>query len=154
MQDIETLSDSPVTAISAGRQSYSDVFVAGFADGVVKLFDLRLDAEEPVVTDRRGKVKQQILCSYHREVGGPEACGAIFHCRFVIPISMYSGSWKSSGIRAKHNDDRGNVKSKVAADALWKGQGQRRRSKLLTKKRRRMDTQRHYLVIKWRAQVA
>ncbi|KIY73326.1 WD40 repeat-like protein [Cylindrobasidium torrendii FP15055 ss-10] len=47
--DVETLSDSPVTAISAGRQSYSDTFVAGFADGVVKLFDLRLDAEEPVV---------------------------------------------------------------------------------------------------------
>ncbi|KAF9022601.1 hypothetical protein BDZ89DRAFT_1070539 [Hymenopellis radicata] len=48
--EIETQSDSPVTAIAAGRNVFSDTFLAGFADGAVKMFDLRLDVEEPVVT--------------------------------------------------------------------------------------------------------
>lgn len=47
-QDLDTNSDSPVTAI-ASDQGSSTMFVASFADGTVKVFDRRLDEEDAIV---------------------------------------------------------------------------------------------------------
>lgn len=47
-QDLDTNSDSPVTAI-ASDQGSSTTFVASFADGTVKVFDRRLDEEDAIV---------------------------------------------------------------------------------------------------------
>lgn len=49
---MDTNSESPVTSISSDHQS-SSVFVAGFGDGVVKLFDRRLEEEDSVVRTYR-----------------------------------------------------------------------------------------------------
>ncbi|KAH9056937.1 raptor N-terminal caspase like domain-containing protein [Lactarius vividus] len=46
--DLETNSDSPVTAIASERGP-SSVLLAGFADGVTKVFDRRLEEEDAVV---------------------------------------------------------------------------------------------------------
>jgi len=46
--DLDTNSDSPVTAI-ASDQGSSTTFVASFADGTVKVFDRRLDEEDAIV---------------------------------------------------------------------------------------------------------
>jgi len=47
-QDLETNSDSPVTAIASERGP-SSVLLASFADGVIKVFDRRLEEEDAVV---------------------------------------------------------------------------------------------------------
>ncbi|KAK0433965.1 hypothetical protein EV421DRAFT_1841786 [Armillaria borealis] len=47
--DILTDSESPVTAIASDRHGYSEVFAVSFANGAVKLFDARIDDEEPVI---------------------------------------------------------------------------------------------------------
>ncbi|TFK42159.1 hypothetical protein BDQ12DRAFT_677728 [Crucibulum laeve] len=46
--DLDTSSESPVTAIVSDLGS-SQTFIASFADGVVKLFDRRLDEEDAIV---------------------------------------------------------------------------------------------------------
>lgn len=48
MQDLETNSDSPVTAIASERGP-SSVLLAGFADGVTKVFDRRLEEDDAIV---------------------------------------------------------------------------------------------------------
>ena len=45
---MDTNSDSPVAAI-ASDQGSSTTFVAGFADGTVKVFDRRLDDEDAII---------------------------------------------------------------------------------------------------------
>ena len=45
---METNSDSPVTSISSDTGS-SQTFLAGFADGVVKVFDKRLEDDDAIV---------------------------------------------------------------------------------------------------------
>jgi regulator-associated protein of mTOR len=45
---LETNSDSPVTSISSDTGS-SQTFLAGFADGVVKVFDKRLEDDDAIV---------------------------------------------------------------------------------------------------------
>ncbi len=47
-QVLETNSDSPVTAIASERGP-SSVLLASFADGVIKVFDRRLEEEDAVV---------------------------------------------------------------------------------------------------------
>ena len=47
-QDLDTNSDSPVTSIVSDYSS-SSIVIAGFADGVVKVFDRRLEEEDAVV---------------------------------------------------------------------------------------------------------
>lgn len=47
-QDLDTNSDSPVTSIVSDHGS-SSIVIAGFADGVVKVFDRRLEEEDAVV---------------------------------------------------------------------------------------------------------
>ena len=47
-QDLDTNSDSPVTAL-ASDQGSSTTFAASFADGTVKVFDRRLDEEDAIV---------------------------------------------------------------------------------------------------------
>jgi regulator-associated protein of mTOR len=47
-QDLETNSDSPVTAIASERGP-SSVLLASFADGIIKVFDRRLEEEDAVV---------------------------------------------------------------------------------------------------------
>jgi regulatory associated protein of mTOR len=48
LQDLETNSDSPVTAIASERGP-SSILLASFADGVIKVFDRRLEEEDAVV---------------------------------------------------------------------------------------------------------
>ncbi|TDL29563.1 hypothetical protein BD410DRAFT_780006 [Rickenella mellea] len=48
LTDLSTHSESPVTAICSDHESTS-VFLAGFGDGVVKLFDRRMDEDDAVV---------------------------------------------------------------------------------------------------------
>ena len=47
-QDLNTNSDSPVTSLMS-EQGPSSAFVAGFADGEVKVFDRRMEEEDAVV---------------------------------------------------------------------------------------------------------
>ena len=47
-QDIETNTDSPVTAMTS-EEGNSNVFLASFADGAVKVFDRRLEEEDAIV---------------------------------------------------------------------------------------------------------
>ena len=48
LQDLDTISDSPVTSIASDVGS-SSTFLASFADGAVKLFDRRLEEDDAVV---------------------------------------------------------------------------------------------------------
>lgn len=48
LQDMDTSSDSPVTAIVSDHGG-SQTFVAGFADGAVKVFDRRNEDEDSIV---------------------------------------------------------------------------------------------------------
>ena len=47
-QDLETNADSPVTSMMSDHGT-SSTFVAGFADGEVKVFDRRMEEENAVV---------------------------------------------------------------------------------------------------------
>src|SRR5882757_9350190 len=47
-QDLETNSDSPVTSMMSDHGP-SSTFIASFADGLVKVFDRRLEEEDAVV---------------------------------------------------------------------------------------------------------
>lgn len=48
MQDLQTDSDSPVTAMATELNSLS-LLASGFGDGMVKIFDKRLEEDEAVV---------------------------------------------------------------------------------------------------------
>ena len=47
-QDLDTNSNAPLTSMMSDAD-YSQTFVAGFADGAVKVFDRRLDDEQAIV---------------------------------------------------------------------------------------------------------
>lgn len=47
-QDMDTNSDSPVTTIVSDHGA-SQTFVAGFADGAIKVFDRRIEEEESII---------------------------------------------------------------------------------------------------------
>jgi regulator-associated protein of mTOR len=47
-QDLDTNSESPVTAISSDMDD-SQTFVASFGDGMVKIFDRRIEEEDSIV---------------------------------------------------------------------------------------------------------
>jgi regulatory associated protein of mTOR len=48
LQDMETDSNSPVTAMSS-EEGVSKVFLASFADGTIKVFDRRMEEEDAIV---------------------------------------------------------------------------------------------------------
>jgi regulator-associated protein of mTOR len=63
LKDLDTNSESPVTAITSDQRS-SSIFVASFADGHVKVFDRRLEEEDAIVrtyTDHASWV-QNVRC--------------------------------------------------------------------------------------------
>ncbi|KAE9410212.1 hypothetical protein BT96DRAFT_952907 [Gymnopus androsaceus JB14] len=51
--DLDTASDAPVTSIASDPGS-TQIFVAGFGDGWIKVFDRRLEEEEAIVQTHRG----------------------------------------------------------------------------------------------------
>jgi regulator-associated protein of mTOR len=54
VKDLDTNSDSPVTAI-ASDPGPSSTFVASFADGTVKVFDRRMEEEDAIVRSFTGE---------------------------------------------------------------------------------------------------
>ncbi|KAH7920933.1 hypothetical protein BV22DRAFT_765532 [Leucogyrophana mollusca] len=67
--DLETNSESPVTAIASDHGS-SSTFIAGFADGVVKVFDRRLEEEDAVVRSYHEHHSWVQNVRYHPRLGG------------------------------------------------------------------------------------
>lgn len=68
-QDLETNSESPVTCIISDQGS-SSTFIAGFADGAVKVFDRRLEEEDAVVRSYREHHTWIQNVNYHPKFGG------------------------------------------------------------------------------------
>ncbi|KIJ66511.1 hypothetical protein HYDPIDRAFT_109558 [Hydnomerulius pinastri MD-312] len=67
--DLETNSESPVTSIASDHGS-SSTFIAGFADGVVKVFDRRLEEDDAVVRSYHDHHSWVQNVKYHPRVGG------------------------------------------------------------------------------------
>lgn len=67
--DLETNSESPVTSIISDSGS-SSTFIAGFADGVVKVFDRRLEEEDAVVRSYHEHHTWVQNVKYHSRIKG------------------------------------------------------------------------------------
>jgi len=67
--DLDTNSDSPVTAIVSDSGS-SQTFIASFADGVVKVFDRRLEEEDAVVRSYSDHITWVQNVRWHPKLSG------------------------------------------------------------------------------------
>jgi regulatory associated protein of mTOR len=106
IQDLETNSESPVTAISSDPGS-SATFLASFADGTVKVFDRRLEEEDSIVRAYRGHTSWVQNVRWH-----PFLIGQFFSARYVtfhiswvppahVPFSL-DGEVKLWDLRGHH----------------------------------------------------
>ncbi|KZT01152.1 WD40 repeat-like protein [Laetiporus sulphureus 93-53] len=76
VNDLETNSDSPVTALASDEGS-SSVFLASFSDGAIKVFDRRLDEEDAVVRVYRDHSSWVQNVRWHPTIGGTFLSGSL-----------------------------------------------------------------------------
>jgi regulator-associated protein of mTOR len=81
-KDLDTNTESPVTAIVSENGS-SSTFVAGFADGAVKVFDRRLEEEDAIVRSYSEHTSWVQNVRWHPTLGG-QFLSARF--TFVLPV--------------------------------------------------------------------
>jgi len=67
--DLETNSESPVTSMASEHGS-SSTFIAGFADGVVKVFDRRLEEDDAIVRSYHEHHRWVQNVKYHSRIDG------------------------------------------------------------------------------------
>lgn len=77
LQDLETNSESPVTSIASDHGA-SQIFVAGFADGVAKVFDRRLAENNAIVRSYSDHTSWIQNVKWH-----PMLRGQFFSARYV-----------------------------------------------------------------------
>lgn len=85
IQDLETNSESPVTSIVSDNGS-SSTFIAGFADGVVKVFDRRLEEEDAVVRSYHEHHTWVQNVKYHPKIRGQFLSAR--YVAFILAMNM------------------------------------------------------------------
>jgi regulator-associated protein of mTOR len=68
-KDLDTNCESPVTSITSDQGS-SSTFIVGFADGLVKVFDRRLEEEDAIVRSFHEHHSWVQNVKYHPRISG------------------------------------------------------------------------------------
>ncbi|KAG1895083.1 WD40-repeat-containing domain protein, partial [Suillus fuscotomentosus] len=74
--DLETNCESPVTSITSDQGS-SSTFIIGFADGLVKIFDRRLEEEDAMVRSYHDHHSWVQNVKYHLHISGQFLSGSL-----------------------------------------------------------------------------